>query len=300
MTANACEYSSGGTKVGATKPLDGNGQATSDASTDTSAVGTYCWRAEYSGDGFYIPSSHTNATPKSSPFPYTTLFRSTTSSPTGGNVVPGSSASDTATVSGGAGQPTPTGTVDFFLCQPATVTSNGGDCSSGGTKVGATKPLDGNGQATSDASTNTSAVGTYCWRAEYSGDGFYLPSSHTNATTECFSRVDRPAIAIEKAPDDKVVRDGDTVTFTILVNNTGDVDVSKVTVGAPLTGSCAKLIGSLLEGASTSYQCTTSALTAAFTNLASVTGTPPAGPDVTASDTVAVTVITPTPRPPVV
>src|SRR5207237_116550 len=148
VTANGCV--TGGTKNGATKPLDGNGQATSDASTNTSAVGTYCWRAEYSGDGFYNPSSHTNATTECFTVVKQPSSTATTSSPTGGNVVPGSSASDTATVSGGAGQPTPTGTVDFFLCQPATVTANGGDCSSGGTKVGATKPLDGNGQASSD------------------------------------------------------------------------------------------------------------------------------------------------------
>src|SRR5204862_6677808 len=134
--------------------------------TNTGAVGSYCWRAVYSGNRIHHAPTPTH-------LPSTTLSRSkqpsataTTSSPTGGSVVPGSSASDTATVSGGAGQPTPSGTVDFFLCQPATVTGNGGDCSSGGTKVGATKPLDGNGQATSDASTNTSAVGTYCWRAE--------------------------------------------------------------------------------------------------------------------------------------
>ena len=41
-----------------------------------------------------------------------------------------------------------------------------------GTKIGATKTLSG-GAATSDATTNTTAIGKYCWRAEYSGDAFY-------------------------------------------------------------------------------------------------------------------------------
>src|SRR5205823_3318834 len=72
----------------------------------------------------------------------------------------------------------------FFLCQPADVTANG--CESGGTKVGATKTL-ANGSASSDATANTTAIGKYCWRAEYSGDGFYNPSSHTNSTSECFT-----------------------------------------------------------------------------------------------------------------
>ncbi|MBM4416275.1 MAG: hypothetical protein FJ035_08585 [Chloroflexi bacterium] len=50
----------------------------------------------------------------------------TTSSPTGGGAAAGTSASDTATVSGSAG--TPSGTVTFFLCDSAAVLANGGDC----------------------------------------------------------------------------------------------------------------------------------------------------------------------------
>src|SRR5207247_2156767 len=130
-----------------------------------------CWRAEYSGDGFYLPSSHTNATTECFATVKQPSTTATTSDPTGGGVVPGTSVTDTATVSGGANQPTPTGTVEFFLCQPNEVTAAG--CPSGaGTKVGATKTLS-SGSATSDASTNTDAIGTYCWRAEYTGDGFY-------------------------------------------------------------------------------------------------------------------------------
>src|SRR5262249_17535951 len=108
-------------------------------------------------------------------------------------------ATDTATVSGSG--PTPTGTVAFFLCQPATVIANGGSCASGGAQVGAAKQLSG-GQAISDASTDTTAPGTYCWRAEYSGDGSYDPASHTNATSECFTvaaAAGRADVSIKKA-----------------------------------------------------------------------------------------------------
>ena len=35
--------------------------------------------------------------------------------------------------------------------------------------------------------TTTKAIGKYCWRAVYSGDGFYNGSDHTNATDECFT-----------------------------------------------------------------------------------------------------------------
>jgi hypothetical protein len=59
-------------------------------------------------------------------------------------------------------------------------------CPSGGTQVGAAKTLS-NGQAASDATTNTNANGKYCWRAEYSGDSVYPPLSHTDVTLECFT-----------------------------------------------------------------------------------------------------------------
>ncbi|RNL80148.1 DUF11 domain-containing protein [Nocardioides marmorisolisilvae] len=115
---------------------------------------------------------------------------STTASGNGNLNAPGSSQSDSVTV--GTGQAPGVGSVDFFLCSPSTVTTNGGDCSTGGTKVGATKPLDGSGQATSDNASGaaTTAVGTYCWRAEFTpsaNDHNYLPGSHTNKTTECFT-----------------------------------------------------------------------------------------------------------------
>ena len=48
---------------------------------------------------------------------------------------------DTATVTG-VGRRRP-GPVTFFLCQPATVTANGGNCHTGGSQVGAPKSLDG-------------------------------------------------------------------------------------------------------------------------------------------------------------
>jgi hypothetical protein len=39
--------------------------------------------------------------------------------------------------------------------------------------VGAVKALDAAGQAISDSTANTTTTGTYCWRAEYSGDSNY-------------------------------------------------------------------------------------------------------------------------------
>jgi hypothetical protein len=62
-----------------------------------------------------------------------------------------------------------------------------------GAQVGTVKTLSG-GQATSDASTNTTAPGEYCWRAEYSGDASYTAASHVDATQECFTVIGGSAI----------------------------------------------------------------------------------------------------------
>jgi hypothetical protein len=67
------------------------------------------------------------------------------------------------------------------------VSANGGDCHVGGSQVGVAKALDASGHATSDATTATAAVGTSCWRAEYGGDGTYLPSTDGSAAGECFT-----------------------------------------------------------------------------------------------------------------
>ena len=321
VTAGGCEGSAG-TKIGATKTLSG-GAATSDATTNTTAIGKYCWRAEYSGDAFYTASTHTNATTEC----FTTVKQpsttATTSNPTGGNLALGVSATDGAVVSGGAGQPTPTGTVDFFLCQPAQVTAAG--CPSGsGSKVGATKTLSG-GSATSDATTNTTTAGTYCWRAEYSGDAFYNASTHTNATTECFTTVTPPSppstppsppltpptvtpsnphIAITKNPKEQSVANGATVAWTIVVTNDGNVTLTNVRVADPEAADCAKTsatlagLASMAPGASVTYTCTRPNATASFTNVATATGTPPTGADVTATDSAHVTVAALTPPPP--
>ena len=100
-------------------------------------------------------------------------------------VVPGTSVTDTATVTGSG--PTPTGSVTFFLCQPADVTAAG--CPTGsGAQVGGDIALVA-GVATSPSTGTTTVIGKYCWRAVYSGDGFYNGSNHTNADSECFTTV---------------------------------------------------------------------------------------------------------------
>ncbi|MFN8453779.1 MAG: SdrD B-like domain-containing protein [Anaerolineae bacterium] len=114
----------------------------------------------------------------------------------------------------------------------------------------------------------------------------------TNTDTARVETIN-PAIAIAKTPDTQTIQANDTVTFTITVSNTGDVDLSNVVVGDLLAPGCDRIIGNLTTGAITSYTCSLVGVTADFTNTATVTGTPPAGPDVSDTDDAVVDVINP-------
>jgi hypothetical protein len=126
----------------------------------------------------------------------------TQSSTNSTSVQPGASVSDSAVITGtslvGGSPPRPTGSVKFFLCQPADVTSAG--CPTGKGELISTdttlvdnppSPPNNDSLAESAATNNTTAIGKYCWRAEYTPDAasspFYSATSHTNATTECFT-----------------------------------------------------------------------------------------------------------------
>src|SRR5262249_2564054 len=138
VTAAGCPTGSG-TQVGAVKTLSG-GVATSDAtsppSVPTTAIGKYCCGAGESGDTVYTGQESTHTDTSTNGECFTTVVQAsqtdTASTPSANNVVPGTSVSDTATVTPVvSGQPTPTGSVKFFLCQPAAVTAGQG-CVSGG------------------------------------------------------------------------------------------------------------------------------------------------------------------------
>jgi uncharacterized repeat protein (TIGR01451 family) len=109
--------------------------------------------------------------------------------------------------------------------------------------------------------------------------------------------VVHPAITISKDPKSQSVQTGNSVTFTIKVTNTGDVDLTDVTVTDPNSPNCAKTIGALAQGASTTFTCTSPVLTADLHNIATVTGKA-GGATVTASDFADVTVTQPPATPP--
>src|SRR5262249_32956288 len=105
-------------------------------------------------------------------------------------------------------------------------------------------------------------------------------------------------------PNDQTVVSGGTATFSITVSNAGDATLTGVHVDDALAPDCARTAAQIAaiqphgsstfaQGDSVTYQCTQPHVTAAYTNTATATGTPPVGADVTDDDIANVTVIHP-------
>ena len=113
--------------------------------------------------------------------------------------------------------------------------------------------------------------------------------------------VINPAISISKTPHSQTVAFAGTVTFTIGVKNTGDSTLTNVVVTDAVAPGCARTsadipqLASMAPGDQLSYTCAVANVVADFTNVATATGHPQVGPDVTASDSAAVTVGPPPP-----
>jgi hypothetical protein len=155
------------------------------------------------------------------------------------------------------GGPSPTGTIDFFLCQPSEVTSGGCE-GTAGTKIGATKTLVG-GTITSDSTNTTTAIGKYCWRAVYTPatGSPYTGSSHTNALTVA-SATDTPECFVTLNPttllsfSDQIVGLPATATGTVAysVYNSSDC-TNAANLVQDITGTTAVTAG--IAPASLSY-----------------------------------------------
>jgi hypothetical protein len=104
----------------------------------------------------------------------------------------GQSIYDYAVVSGTGASGAPTGTMTFHICAPSELTN--GTCATGGTLVGSAvtlTPIANSTPAKSEAlsaSYTPNAVGTWCWRGDYSGGGNF-PASSDASTGECFEVV---------------------------------------------------------------------------------------------------------------
>ncbi len=108
-----------------------------------------------------------------------------------------------------------------------------------------------------------------------------------------------PDIELTKTSTDADVEVGDTVTYTLTARNTGAVSLTDVTIaetlpGASFVGACdpATLAPAETLACTVEYTATQDDVDAGgITNLATVVGTPPSGPDVTDTDTITVTTL---------
>jgi uncharacterized repeat protein (TIGR01451 family) len=113
----------------------------------------------------------------------------------------------------------------------------------------------------------------------------------------------KPHISISKSPDAQTILIGQTANFTITVTNDGNATLTNVVVTDALAPGCARTsadipgLASMAPGATITYTCSLANVTTSFTNIAVATGHPPLGPDVSAQDTAAVTVVAPATHP---
>ncbi|WIY04620.1 hypothetical protein QRX60_12505 [Amycolatopsis mongoliensis] len=105
--------------------------------------------------------------------------------------------------------------------------------------------------------------------------------------------VIHPAVTITNDATPAQVRQGDTVTFTLVVTNTGDVPLTDVSIADSRTPACAQSIGTLPPGALQHHSCTVNAGTDSFVSSATATGTDPTNRQVSATDEAAYTVLHP-------
>jgi uncharacterized repeat protein (TIGR01451 family) len=128
------------------------------------------------------------------------------------------------------------------------------------------------------------------YQAEYLGDANY-PARNGACEPLTVTPVPAPAIAIVKNPKSQTVAVGGTATFTITVTNAGNTVLTDVTVVDPLSPNCNRTkaqiaaLASMAPGATVTYSCTRPNVRANFDNVATATGTPPSGPNVSATDT---------------
>ena len=222
---SAPDCSFGGSQLGVPVTMNASGSATSTAFTPTlaSQAGFYCFRALYTpaATSPYSASIHTNLTTecfvvRAAPGLATQVSQSSITS---------GSVTDTATLTQSGQLGVVNGTVSFFVCGPAAAAP---DCSTGGTAVGGAVTVSG-GTATSAAFTPTTA-GVYCFRAEYAPavGSNYLPTSHTNLTTECFALKAAPGMSTQASA--QAVFTGQSVTDTATLTQTGQLGTVNGTV----------------------------------------------------------------------
>ncbi len=110
------------------------------------------------------------------------------------------------------------------------------------------------------------------------------------AAAQCSKSVSKDWVSAHEIPS------GSTAVWRITVTNSGSQTLTNVVVTDPKAPSCAgTAAASLAPGGNVVQTCTSTHVTKGFKNVATVTGAPPSGANVTATGSAQVTVIQPPP-----
>jgi hypothetical protein len=252
----------GGTSLGAPIPLtkDSDSALATSPTFTPAAAGTYCFVGVYSGDPTYLGVSDGSTTDEC--FDVAEVAPGVTTSPTTASIPLGFPDSDTATITGQAGVAAPTGTVTFYVCGPeptATATACTPPPPDSATAAGYRTPIGGpvtvqpasptTGSATSASFTPT-AAGTYCFVANYSGDGNFNPASDSSTTDECFDVIaPHPVVTTSSSGSDQLGASAFDTAVIIGANEiTPTGTVSFYVCGPEPVGSCTTSTGTPVGG----------------------------------------------------
>ncbi|MEA2828230.1 MAG: hypothetical protein QOG43_2669 [Actinomycetota bacterium] len=288
-------------------PLAGGPPPTANSGNFTpTAVGTYNWVAVYSGDAAY-PTA-TSACGAANEASVVSAAQPTIATQALSPVTLTQAIRDTATVTGAAGAPTPTGTVTFTLFGPSNPT-----CTGAPIFTSAARPLAGGPPPTATSADFTpTAVGTYNWVAVYSGDANNATvTSPCGAPNEASVITSTPTINVDKTATPLTLPEpGGDFTFNVVVTNTSTEVLTITSLTDNIYGNiadpanpnitsttCNTAVGTALQpspGPGNTYSCS---FVAPFTgnggdnqtDIVTVTGTNPAGVVVTDFDDAIVT-----------
>jgi len=243
--------------------VSGSASAQSVPFTPVSA-GEWCFSVAYGGDTDYAPSADNTTAGNADTnecflVSQATSATASTISTASITLGPSGSVTDTATVTGNAAGGSPTGSVNFYVCQTGTTqTLTTGACAASGTPEDATVGVTGGTNNTSSAISSSftpASAGTWCFSAAYGGDPNYLSSSDNTSsgnldTNECvLVGVDSDSTASTISSGSITLGPSGTVTDSVTVTGnatagppTGSVDFYACQTGTSqtlTTGSCA-------------------------------------------------------------
>ena len=194
---------------------------------------------------------------------------------------------DTATLTGAS--PTAGGTVSYA------VYSNSG-CTDLASSLGSSVAVTNGVPGTSDSWTAT--AGNHWFSATYSGDT--LDSGPVSSSCQAFT-VDNPSVSLTKSASPTSFSGADqTINYSYVVNNTGNVTLANVTVtdnkvasSSINCGSGSNVIASLAANVSVTCTAPYAATQAdvdngSINNTGTAIGTPPVGPNVSATSSVTI------------